>query len=459
MADVTLPPRFEYTEQVEKLIKLLEDQGAEVGWSDLGEVVIDYLEDELSHGMLVHRYKCTPGRATRILSILNNATGRNYVPITSKLSKVASALLAHGEIALASEVLALLKKAGEVHYQVSVYPGSVDDENTSLDYSELADAASRAAQKDFADTMGPAGLAEYIAQDEELYGKVTSIYDPVIRIDSAGKVTTTFQVNTSTELSPEEEEALKGYILGQCSDGWGEAFEQWPIKVSDGEIPNGDIRLSPWTSGAEATVEKKGMTTGVVRTSSGYGKSWTIRCDVKGTKHQDYWDKSSQMQLKEARMAIQQALRRGRKVFVDIHNRTAVVTAFDEERFPSFSTELFMIIAGSEKEAREWEGEEYFQKRNFVSITSIQQFDQLAQEKISEPAPTTASARRGSMEAVHEYAKVAFPHIKAATEAMLDLGDWGADFGDEGGAYEALLDKFDAVYEGFKKLSEGQKLA
>jgi hypothetical protein len=412
--------------------------------------------------MLVHRYKCTPGRATRILSILNNATGRNYVPITSKLSKIASVLLENGETKLASEVLALLKEAGEVHYQVTVSPGSVDDENTSLDYPELADAASRAAQKDFADTMGPKGLAEYIGQsdetDKKLYGKVTSIYDPVIRIDSEGDVTTVFQVKASTELSPEEEEALKEYMLGQCSDGWGEGFEHWPIKVSDG-----DIRVSTWTSGAKATVEKKGTVGASTRTSSGYGKGWTIRCKVQNTKHQDYWDKSCQRQLKEARTSIQRALQRGRKVFVKIYNDTASVTAFDEVGFPAFRTEVMMTIAGSEEEAREWEGgDEYFSK--YVPITSIQQFDQLAQEKLAEQAPATISAdhrsstRQGSMDAILAYARVAFPHIKAAYDAMMDIGDPGADFGDEGGKYAELMSKLDDAYIGFRTLITEQKL-
>jgi hypothetical protein len=38
------------------------------------------------------------------------------------------------------------------------------------------------------------------------------------------------------ELTVEEMELLKDYISGQASDGFGEGFEQRPIKTSDGEI-------------------------------------------------------------------------------------------------------------------------------------------------------------------------------------------------------------------------------
>lgn len=38
------------------------------------------------------------------------------------------------------------------------------------------------------------------------------------------------------ELTLQEMVELKEYITGQCSDGWGEGFEQRPIKTEDGEL-------------------------------------------------------------------------------------------------------------------------------------------------------------------------------------------------------------------------------
>jgi len=79
--DVIMSRRPDYVPEVENLIAILEDEDIEVGFSDLGEVVIDYLLDELSHEDLVYRYKCNKGHATRLLMVLNKATGGN-VPIT-----------------------------------------------------------------------------------------------------------------------------------------------------------------------------------------------------------------------------------------------------------------------------------------------------------------------------------------------------------------------------------------
>jgi hypothetical protein len=47
-------------------------------------------------------------------------------------------------------------------------------------------------------------------------------------------------------LSPEEHTELAGYVTGQMSDGWGESFEQRPVKTSEG-----DLYISFWQSGGD----------------------------------------------------------------------------------------------------------------------------------------------------------------------------------------------------------------
>ena len=47
----------------------------------------------------------------------------------------------------------------------------------------------------------------------------------------------------STDLNSEETEKLRSAVCGQNSDGFGESFEQRPIKT-----PDGDIYVSFWNS-------------------------------------------------------------------------------------------------------------------------------------------------------------------------------------------------------------------
>lgn len=69
------------TGDIDRLVDLLEDVDCQVPKGSLVDVVIDYSMGDLRYEVLVKNYECSPGRSTRILSTLNQATGGS-VPIT-----------------------------------------------------------------------------------------------------------------------------------------------------------------------------------------------------------------------------------------------------------------------------------------------------------------------------------------------------------------------------------------
>lgn len=77
------------------------------------------------------------------------------------------------------------------------------------------------------------GLAEYI-HDEALNKKVYSLYPSVEVVD--GELWGVMNAGLKEPLSGEEIATLLDYVSGQNSDGYGEGFEQRPIKTPDGEI-------------------------------------------------------------------------------------------------------------------------------------------------------------------------------------------------------------------------------
>lgn len=73
----------------------------------------------------------------------------------------------------------------------------------------------------------PTGLAKYIWENEgEIHDKVKDIQITVEIIK--GKLMGVAYVK-SEQLSAQGVDALKGYLEGQYSDGWGEGFEQHPV--------------------------------------------------------------------------------------------------------------------------------------------------------------------------------------------------------------------------------------
>lgn len=91
------------------------------------------------------------------------------------------------------------------------------------------------------------GLAEYL-DDGPLKEKVHSLYPSVEVYD--GELWGVMTAGLTEPLSGEETAKLLDYVVGQNADGYGEGFEQRPIKTPDGEI-----YVSFWDSGKNYSVK------------------------------------------------------------------------------------------------------------------------------------------------------------------------------------------------------------
>jgi len=86
------------------------------------------------------------------------------------------------------------------------------------------------------------GLMEYYDEDDSINRNVQSYVFTVEPVN--GKLMGVAECRVHGELTAEELDLLKEVIIGQAADGFGEGFEQRPIKTSAGEI-----YVSLWNGG------------------------------------------------------------------------------------------------------------------------------------------------------------------------------------------------------------------
>lgn len=129
-------------------------------------------------------------------------------------------------------------------YTADEYGGFSDwpDELSPAELCNHTDAILEQIKKEHLDSEGDRGLATYL-HDEALAQKVYSM-NPTVEIWQ-GELWGVLEVKSHGELSPTELDALTEEWCGQESDGWGEGFEQRPIKTDDGEL-----FVSFWNSGS-----------------------------------------------------------------------------------------------------------------------------------------------------------------------------------------------------------------
>lgn len=121
-------------------------------------------------------------------------------------------------------------------YQVKVLgnvtQASENDGYMSMYSSDPADAEQYIEEINMAIAADYEDLAQYIGCSDERAKKlqaVTSINQPTAVNPVMDKFSMVWVVETSRELTEDEQKALVDYIEGQSSDGWGEGFEQHPV--------------------------------------------------------------------------------------------------------------------------------------------------------------------------------------------------------------------------------------
>lgn len=126
---------------------------------------------------------------------------------------------------------------------------SVEDEDGELyetdealtQYAEQIQDAIRQDQTRDLDTMAMYFWCHDPGLNDSIHGKLLTAVWSVQEMDGSlyGRV----EVTSTAPLTPEESEAMKDWICGQNSDGFGEGFEQRPI-----ETVNGDLYVHFWSS-------------------------------------------------------------------------------------------------------------------------------------------------------------------------------------------------------------------
>jgi len=84
-------------------------------------------------------------------------------------------------------------------------------------------------------------MSEYFYGSEAVKNKLVSVRWDIENVRN--EIFGCIHVDLNESLTNEENEELRNWIIGQCSDGWGEGFEQRPVETADG-----DLYISFWDS-------------------------------------------------------------------------------------------------------------------------------------------------------------------------------------------------------------------
>lgn len=122
------------------------------------------------------------------------------------------------------------------HFGYNEY-GDMENDSTPMDGRDL-----RAYENDILAALiknrvpeeAERGIMNWYHKDDSVNAKVKSV---VFTAESRnGQLWGVAECRVVGALTPDEQNALKEYISGQASDGWGEGFEQREIDISDGDL-------------------------------------------------------------------------------------------------------------------------------------------------------------------------------------------------------------------------------
>ena len=131
--------------------------------------------------------------------------------------------------------------------------GDLENEAVELDsYDVLAhkDSILAAIFKERMPDEAERELMKYYHEDDSVNRKVRSYVFTVEQVQD--KLMGVAECQVQGDLTDQELEQLKEYISGQASDGFGEGFEQRPIKTA-----NGEINVSLWSSDKSWSIRTK----------------------------------------------------------------------------------------------------------------------------------------------------------------------------------------------------------
>ena len=115
--------------------------------------------------------------------------------------------------------------------------GDISDEGWTLDGRELLEHRDSILASLLQERMpeeAERGLMHYYREDDGINRKVLSYVFTVE--ERAGQLWGVAECRVQGQLTPEELDKLMETATGQASDGFGESYEQRPIRIGDGEL-------------------------------------------------------------------------------------------------------------------------------------------------------------------------------------------------------------------------------
>lgn len=88
---------------------------------------------------------------------------------------------------------------------------------------------------------GEEDMSEYFNGSAQTSEKLLSARWDIENVQ--GEIFGCIRIELAEPLTDREKEELREWVSGQCSDGWGEGFEQRPVKT-----PDGNLYISFWDS-------------------------------------------------------------------------------------------------------------------------------------------------------------------------------------------------------------------